>query len=173
MHGVILKGLKDHVTETHGSDAWSRVLDDADVEPKLYLPVTTYPTDEWVELLETTVAVVETDRETLLTAVGERVGPALLDTFRTHVRPEWSVLDAITNLDSLFARLNEDEPSSQLEVSTEQVEGGVDVRYRSGREEYALIEGLLSGIAAEYDEPISVTEQEADVADCRYLVEPA
>ena len=173
MHGVILKGLKDHVTDVHGPATWAQVIDDAAVEPKLYLPVTTYPADEWAELVETTVVVTGDDQEQLLANVGETVGPALLETFRAHVRPDWDALEAIASLESLFARLNEDETGSSPEVTCGRLDGAVDVYYYSGREECSLVEGLIRGIAAEYDESVTITPREDGPEGCRFLVEPA
>lgn len=171
MHGVIIKGLKDHVSAEYGDDTWSEVIDRADIEPKLYLPVTTYPDGEWTELVETTVGVVGADRQTLLETVGETVGPALLETFRAHVKSDWDAMDAIENLDSLFDRLSDSGDETAPRVVTKR--SGPDtvaLSYQSDHAEPALVSGLLRGIGDQYGESVTVEEHESAPGGCQFRV---
>lgn len=171
MHGVILKGLKDHVSAEYGAETWSEVIEQADIEPKLYLPVTTYPDEEWVELIETTVDVVGVDRETLLGDVGGTVGPAMLETFRAHVRDDWDGMDAIEHLDSLFEELSDSGDETAPRVVTKR--SGPDtvaLSYQSDHADPALVSGLLRGIGDQYGESVTVEEHESAPGGCQFRV---
>ena len=57
MHGVILKTLQDFVIGEYGQDAWETVQRRADVEEKVYVPVTVYPDRDVYEIAQATALV--------------------------------------------------------------------------------------------------------------------
>lgn len=157
MHGVILKGLKDHVTDDYGDDAWDAVLDRAEIEPKLYLPVKNYPDEEGQALLTAAAAVAETDRETFLSGVGETLAPALLATFRAHVHDDWDAVDTVANLETIYDLLYEESGESPL-TSERAGPDAADLVYDSELELCDVARGVVHGVAAHDDESLDVAE---------------
>jgi hypothetical protein len=100
MHGILFKYLKACVESEYGPDAWEAAMDRAEIEPKLYLPVTEYPDDEAFALLEGVTSVTDADERELLEDYGERLAPELLDTFEAHVRDDWDLFDLLTHSDN-------------------------------------------------------------------------
>lgn len=163
MHGILFKRLKGYVTEEFEEDAWASAMEAADIEPKLYLPVTDYPDDEAVRLVDGVVEVTGVDEETLLAAFGESLAPALLDTFEAHVRQDWDALDLLEHSDN--------------EVFTVFHSGGGDDTFSVTREgpdavvvehgpllSCELTKGVLRGLGEAFEESLTVSEG-ACVAD--------
>lgn len=159
MHGILFKYLKEYVESEYGEDAWEAAMEEADIEPKLYLPVTEYPDDEAARLVDGVVSVTGADEAELLEAFGEELAPQLLNTFNAHVKDAWDVLDLLEHTDNqVFTVLySEDGDGSEI-TATRQDADTVVFHYGSSLETCDLAQGVLRGIAAEHGEDVTVSE---------------
>lgn len=173
MHGILFKELKSYVSETWDEDTWSDAMDEAGIEPKLYLPVTEYPDDEATRLVEGITTVTGTDEIDLLRDLGLYIAPALLDTFKAHVEDHWDAMDLLENSgNEVFSVLRSSEGDADEVTATREDEDTVVVEYASPLQMCALAEATLEGIAREHDERVEVVERVcmhhgADVCEIR------
>ncbi|WP_135535029.1 MULTISPECIES: heme NO-binding domain-containing protein [Halostella] len=160
MHGIIHKSLKGFVEDRMTDGAWEVIMDESGIEPKLYLPVSHYPDEELDAIFDTIADRTDQTEASLQRTFGEHLAPALLDTFKAHVRDDWTTLDLLSNLETIYEQIrtgnDETDPPA---VDTERVdEETVTVTYRSDREMCPLAKGIVLGIAGEYDETVTIEE---------------
>lgn len=159
MHGILFKELKAYVTGRWGEEAWEASMARAGIEPKLYLPVTEYPDAEALALVDAVVAETDVAEGALLEAVGEHLAPALLDTFRAHVKSGWSTLDLLERAGAAVLSVLRSAEGGDGEVTaTREDADTVVVEYASPLEMCALARGLLAGIADVRGESVAVVE---------------
>ncbi len=158
MHGILFKQLKEYVTEEYDEDAWAEAMDEAGIEPKLYLPVTEYPDDEAERLLDAVASVTGTDERDLLEDLGEHLAPELLDTFEAHVRDDWDAMDLLAHAgNEVFTVLrSEDGPDGEVTARRES-EDVVVVEYASPLQMCTMAEAVLRTIAEVHGERVDVT----------------
>lgn len=160
MHGILFKYLKEYVEAEYGHDAWEAAMDEAGIEPKLYLPVTEYPDDEAVRLVDGILAVTDADEDDLLSSYGEVLAPELLGTFNAHIRDTWDAFDLMEHAGNQVFTVFYSEDGADGEVSaTREDADTVVVHYGSSLELCELAKGVLRGIADEHGEDVAVTEQ--------------
>lgn len=157
MHGILFKQLKTYVESEWGEDAWTDAMDAADIEPKLYLPVTDYPDEEAERLVDGIVEVTGVRENDLLADLGEHMAPALLDTFKAHIKEDWDLMDLVEQADhQVYAVLHAEDGDS---VSTEREdEDSVRLEYDADLEMCALARGVLVGLADEHGVDVDVSE---------------
>jgi predicted hydrocarbon binding protein len=162
MHGVVHRELKEYVDERIDDGAWERVRDAAGIEPKLYLPVSHYPDEEFTALIDVIAGLSGHDRETVLTNFGRFLAPELLSTFRSHVRDGWDALDLLEGLPAIYERIDGGDDEADLPtVNCDRVVSDMVVlTYRSERELCHLGVGILQGIGDEYDENLSIEQDQ-------------
>jgi len=159
MHGILFKHLKEYVESEYGHETWEAAMAEAGIEPKLYLPVTRYPDDEAVRLVEGVVAATDTTEPALLRDYGERLAPELLDTFEAHVRDDWDALDLMEHAgNQVFTVLYSEDGDGDEVVAAREDEDTVVVEYASALELCELATGVLRGIGATHGPPVRVTE---------------
>lgn len=159
MHGILFKELKTHVSEEWGEDAWEEALDRAEIEPKLYLPVTEYPDEEAIRLIEGVAEVTGTDEPELLSAFGEALAPALLDTFKAHIQSDWDTMDLLEHSGNAVFTVFYSEAGDPTEVTTTREDADtVVIEYGSPLEMCDLAMGVVRGMATERGESVEVAE---------------
>jgi predicted hydrocarbon binding protein len=159
MHGILFKYLKEYVESEYDQDAWEEAMEVADIEPKLYLPVTEYPDDEAVRLVDGVAEVTGADQHELLEAYGERLAPELLDTFNAHVRDDWGPFDLMEHTDNEVFEVFYSEEGDDDEVAASRPDRDtVVVHYASALEMCELAKGVLRGLAHTRDVDVEVTE---------------
>lgn len=162
VHGIVCKGLKDFVVETHGKDAWAAIHDEAGLRMQIYVPVREYPDEVVLELVEAASQLTGTEVETLLYEFGRFVVPSLVQVYGIHVDQEWTGLDLIANVEVYIheaLRANRFATFTPPKIASKQIgENRVVVAYGSERELCPLAEGLLVGVGEHYDETLTVEE---------------
>lgn len=160
MHGILFKQLKSYVSETWDEDTWSDAMDEAGIEPKLYLPVTEYPDDEAVRLVDAVTTVTGTDEVDLLDDLGRHMAPVLLDTFKAHVEDDWDAMDLLEHSgNEVFSVLRSSDGPDDEVVARREDEDTVVVEYGSPLQMCAMAESVLRGIVHEHDERVEVVER--------------
>jgi predicted hydrocarbon binding protein len=177
MHGVLHRELKEYVEERTDED-WEALRDRAGIEPKLYLPVSHYPDEEFEAVVDTLVEASGEQRRAVLNSFGAYLAPTLLETFRSHIREGWGLLDLLEHLEDIYDRIGgQNEETTPPTVHCDRVVSDMAVlTYRSDRELCWLAEGLLAGVADEYDAEVTI-EQEQCLHEgddrCEFTVERA
>lgn len=159
MHGILFKYLKEYVEAEYGPDAWEAAMDEAGIEPKLYLPVTDYPDEEAFALLDGVTTVTGAEERALLADYGERLAPELLDTFEAHVRDDWGLFDLLEHTDNEAFAVFYSEEGDEDEVTASRPDAGtVAYEYASAMEMCEFAKGVLRGLADEWGVDVAVTE---------------
>ena len=161
MHGVIHRRLKQYVEERMPAGAWDRVVERADVEPKLYLPVSHYPDEEFESVIQAIADLSGHDVATVRRDFGRFLAPELLNTFGAHVRNDWSLLDVLEHLDRIYADIEaQNEDNDPPTVSSDRVVTDMTVlTYQSPRRLCQVGHGIIEGLAVEYGERVSIEEE--------------
>jgi len=161
MHGILHKSLKGYVEENMGEDVWGDVLDRADVDPKLYLPVSHYPDEELTAALSAIAEMSGHEESSVQRDFGKYAAPDLVSTFKAHVRDDWSTFDLLAALPTIYERIEAQNPETDPpEIDVDGVgEDAVVVEYRSNRDLCSLGQGILVGVAEELDDPCEVEEE--------------
>jgi predicted hydrocarbon binding protein len=178
MHGILHKSLKNYVAENMGDDVWDEVMARADIDPKLYLPVSHYPDRELTDALAVIAEMSGHDEATVERDFGREAAPELLSTFKAHVRDDWTTLDLVENLPHIYDQIEAQNPETSppdLDI-TRVTEDAVAIEYDSDRDLCTLGEGILVGVAAELDDDATVTHdtcQREGESHCEFHVELA
>jgi len=161
MHGIIHRSLKQYVIDRTSEDGWETVTDVADVETRLYLPVSEYPDEEVVRLLATVAELTGHDEEAIQRDFGRYFVPQLLDTFDAHVHRDWDAVDAVEALEAIYPQVvSADGEVDSLQISTRRSNGDtVVVHYRSTRQLCPMLEGIIEGIAGEYGQEVQIRKE--------------
>lgn len=163
MHGIILKGLKDFVTDEYDQETWNQICESADVPRKLYVPVTDYPDEHLFALVEAAVELSGEDVPDLLQAFGQYVVPGLVQTYGVHVDETWTGLDLVENVEEYIHRALRSKSVGEFDppgIDARRVDDGtVLVEYDSDRQLCDVAMGLVQGIGEYYDEPLDVDER--------------
>lgn len=178
MHGIVLSGLKSFVEENYGMEASRRVQAEADVEKRLYVPVTDYPDEDALALVEAACEVTGEDLPTVLEGFGRYLVPTLLETYGVHVDGDWTSLELLANVEEYIHRALRAKQLSEFTPphlgASRAGEDRVTVTYGSDRQLCPLARGIFHGVADHYGESFAVTERRCmlDGADaCEFEVE--
>lgn len=163
MHGIVHKTLEEYVVDRTDEDTWETVLEQAAIEPTLYLAVSTYDDREIDAILETLAAMATQDRREIERRFGRTLAPDLLSTFDAHVPSEWRLFDLLEGLEAIVADVDaaaDDVALPTVETSRESSEA-VEVTYRTHRDHVycGLAQGVLEGIVGAADANATVAER--------------
>ncbi|MEY7851281.1 heme NO-binding domain-containing protein [Natrarchaeobius sp. A-rgal3] len=177
MHGIILKTLRDFVVDTYDEETWLEIQREADVDEKVYVPVTVYPDGDVYELVRAAGSLTGESPRTILSEYGRWVVPALLETYDLHIDEEWDALELLANIQRFHTSLR---TRDLTELTTPRVktewldESRVRITYDSDRQLCDIARGAIQGVADHFDETLLVEETtcmfEGDDA-CRFVVE--
>ncbi|SDL04327.1 heme NO-binding domain-containing protein [Natronorubrum texcoconense] len=177
MHGIVHKTLKEYVVDRTDEETWETILGRADLEPALYLPVSTYDDHEIDAILSTLASMATQNRRQIERDFGRTLAPELLSTFNAHVRED-DLFDLLERLETIVNDVDAatDDTALPSVSGTRDGDGSVRVTYRTHREPTycGLAHGILEGITRSFDADATVTEQRC-VDDgegaCVFLVE--
>lgn len=162
MKGVIFKILEQFVHDTFGPEFFEEVLDETSLETTPpFLGPGTYPDQDLIALVGTTIAKAGLELEDALFAVGKYAFPKLADSFpgitdqhadaRSLVRSVHSVIHV--EVRKLFP-----EASPPDFEYGEAPDGRLELTYRSSRKLCWFLRGLLAGCAEHYESEVHVEE---------------
>ncbi|WP_435347120.1 heme NO-binding domain-containing protein [Haloarchaeobius sp. HRN-SO-5] len=177
MHGIILKGLKDFVVDTYDQQTWNQICEAADIERRLYVPVTEYPDEHVFALVEAAVDLSGEEPADLLRAFGRFVVPQLVQTYGVHVDEDWTGLDLIENVERYIHQALRSKNISTFDppgIDARRIDAGtVVVDYDSDRQLCDVAMGLVQGIGEHYDESLDVEERQCmhdGAPSCKFVV---
>jgi predicted hydrocarbon binding protein len=160
MHGIVFKQLKGHVVDEHGRDAWTDVVEDVEAGRQAYLPVRTYPDEEFTALLSAAADLGGGDERALQRALGVDLGAALYDTYASQIDSDWAYFDLLEHVETVHeaARAGGDAEPPHLEADRTG-DQRVAVTYGSDRQLCDVGKGIAEGLAEEYGVDVSVRER--------------
>ena len=181
MHGIVHKHLETYVIERTDAE-WESILDRADVEPTLYLPVSTYDDREVDAILGATASATDRERRAIEREFGRALAPELLSTFDAHLRADRdrALFDRVEDLESVLADVAASTHGTALPAVATRCDSTdrIDVTYETQRETVycGLALGLLEGLVDAADADATVTEtacalEDADTDSCSFRVE--
>ncbi|MFA9426125.1 heme NO-binding domain-containing protein [Natronorubrum sp. A-ect3] len=162
MHGIILKTLQAFVVDTYGEDAWLSIQREADLEEKVYVPVTVYPDRDVYELVHTAGELTDQSPRTILAQYGKWVVPSLLETYDLHIDDEWDGLELIANIQQFHTSLRTRDLTTLTtpRIRSERIdENQVKITYDSDRKLCDIARGAIEGVADHFDENLVYEEQ--------------
>ncbi|WP_254522502.1 heme NO-binding domain-containing protein [Natrinema caseinilyticum] len=162
MHGILFMGLKSFVAETYDMATWRQLQEDAGVEHRRYIPISTYPDEELIALVEAAVDHTGIEQSELLRTFGRYVVPTLVDMYGIFIDDAWTGLDLVENVEGAIHEVLRKGDSLEYEppaITATRVDTDVVlVTYGSRRDLCAVALGLLEGIGDHYDESFEVFE---------------
>ncbi|OLZ39898.1 heme NO-binding protein [Natrinema saccharevitans] len=162
MHGIILQTLQSFVVDTYGEDAWLAIQDAADIEEKVYVPVTVYPDGDVYEIARTAGELTDQSPRTILTRYGRWVVPALLETYDLHIDDDWEGLELIANIQQFHTSLRTRDMTTLTtpRIRSERIdEDRVRITYDSDRKLCDVARGAIRGVADRFDEDLVAEER--------------
>jgi hypothetical protein len=161
MHGIIFSELKRYTEARLGESGWREVLADAELGPRLYMAVQTYPDEEAVAIITAASARADLPLPALLQDFGEFITPTLLSMYRSLIKPEWKTLDVLENTEQTIhtvVRLrNPGAVPAVLEARRDSPDE-LTLTYSSARQLCQLAVGIIKGLAAHYGEQATIDQ---------------
>jgi hypothetical protein len=159
MHGVIFVELKKYVDTKVGADAWRPLVDKAGVPNKMYMAMRSYDDAELFSLVQTASTMTGTPAPVLLRDFGAFIVPDLLKMYRAFMRPEWKTLDVLqyteTHVHTQVRAMTKGAMPPFL-TCTRTSPTEVRIQYQSARKLCPVAEGIIDGIAANFNEKVSI-----------------
>lgn len=161
MHGIIFSELKKYVDTKLGGDAWTKLLQEAGLKMKVYMPIHTYPDQDAVALVTTAAKITGQPVDSVLQSFGEFIAPDLLRMYGTLLKKEWKTLDILERTEETIHRVvrsqNPGAEPPRLQCTRLSATTLVIV-YSSSRRMCGVAKGIIRGIAAELGEKVVVSE---------------
>ncbi|MBI5195002.1 MAG: heme NO-binding domain-containing protein [Nitrospirae bacterium] len=162
MHGIIFLELQKYVTAMLGNDAWNQLMNKAGIKQKIYLCSDAYPDQEIIALVSAFSKGTGESATALLEDFGKFIVPALFKMYRVLIKPEWKTLDVIEHAEGTIhkvVRIRNAGAHPPALKCTRLSPGEVVINYNSPRKLCALAKGIAQGIAAYFNERISINEK--------------
>jgi hypothetical protein len=163
MHGIILTELQKFVTQHHGGEAWTEILNRAGLRNSIYLPSTTYPDSDVVAIVGAASQMTGMPAAQLLEAFGEALVPGLIHTYGRLVKHGWKTLDLIEHTEgTMHTVVRRQNPGAEPpRLRCRRVSAGeVIITYTSERKLCAVAKGIVRGIASHFQQRIIIRESE-------------
>jgi hypothetical protein len=161
VHGIVFGELKQYVTARLGESAWSELLADAAIGPKLYLAIQEYPDEELGAILQAACRRTGLSAATVLQDFGDFIGPHLMQMYRMYILPEWKTLDVIEHTEERvhkMVRLQHRGARPPYLSTTRRGDDAIVIHYSSARRLCAFAKGIAIGIARHYGETLEIRD---------------
>lgn len=162
MHGIIHLELQNFVVQNHGEAAWRTLTDAAGLSGEIYTPLRSYPDEQLVALVGAAVQLTGADLTALLEAFGAFLAPRYLALYGKLLKPEWRTLDVLEHAENTIHRVvRMREPGALPPRLQAQRVSPTEIRmnYDSPRKLCAVARGIARGIAAHFEQQLSITDE--------------
>lgn len=161
MQGVVLLGIQRFARERFGPDFWRMVETDAGIAGRLYLPSQSYP------MSEVDAAIGSVSRHSgmsvpmVLESIGDYVAPDMLAAYSSLIEPQWGLLDVLLRSEAIVERAA---LKHGIKLANSPIEGrtgsngDIVLAYRSPWRICQLVKGLVRGLGAHLNEPVTIEE---------------
>jgi predicted Ser/Thr protein kinase len=161
MHGLIFSLLQRFARETGGMSLWKQLLQEANLGGKSYSPMSVYPDEDTIAIVEAAARFMHKPPGTVLEEFGQFIAPELIRLYGRLIKPEWKTFDVIENTEELIhSAVRVGNPGAKPPVLHCTWTGADDlyILYSSERKLCHLAKGIVKGLAQLYGEDIIVTE---------------
>jgi hypothetical protein len=162
MHGIIHLELRNFVVQHHGEAAWRALTDAAGLSDEIYTPLRSYPDEQIVKLVGAAVQLTGADPVALLESFGEFLVPRYLVLYGKLLKPEWRTLEVLEHAENTIHRVVRMREPGALppRLQAQRVSPtAVRMTYDSPRKLCGVARGIARGIAAHFDEQLSISEE--------------
>ena len=164
MHGTIFVELRKYVIAKLGSDGWPKLLEEAGISNRAYLPLLSYQDEEITALIGAASKITGASTAELLGDFGEFIAGDLINMYPALVQGRWKTLDLIENTEQIIhAVVRRNMPgASPPELKT--VRRSADellLIYASQRMMCPLAVGIIRGVAQHYGERVTVQHEQS------------
>lgn len=176
MHGIIFKELKDYVEKNVGGGAWEKLMVEAGLGRKIFLPTQAYADEDIVKLVTAASKATGSPAGDILHSFGEYITPQLIKLFGALIKPDWKTLDLLEHTENTIhrvVRLQTPGAAPPKLVAERVSDDEVVIRYTSERRMCSLAKGIISGVANHYGDDITVEEPSCmlqGASECRISV---
>ena len=177
MHGTIFVELRKYVVAKLGSDGWPKLLEEAGIPNRAYLPLLSYQDEEMTALVGAATKITGASTNEFLGDFGESIAGDLIGMYPTLVQGQWKTLDLIENTEQIIhAVVRKNMPgASPPELRT--VRRSADellLVYASQRMMCPLVAGIIRGVAQYYGERITVGHDQSCMlkggSTCNFII---
>ena len=161
MQGVILIGIQRFARERFGADFWRMVETDVNMAGRLYLPSQSYPMSEVDAVIGSVSRHSGMTVPLVLESIGDYVAPDMLGAYASMIEPQWNLLDVLLRAEAIVERaaLKHGVKLANTPVQGRPGSNGeMILTYRSPWRICPLIKGLVRGLGAHMDQPVSIDE---------------
>lgn len=162
MHGLIFLQLQKFAQKNLEPGTWEKLLFEAGLAGKTFLPVRAYPDGQAVALVDAASRLLGQSQGEVLEAFGAFLAPELLKMHGRLLHPGWKTLDVLEHTENLIhAAVRVGNPGAQPPV-LECVRTGPDevqLIYSSERQMCSLAKGIVRGLAGHFGEKIEISDQ--------------
>lgn len=171
MHGLLYAELKKYAVARFGAEGWNRVLRDAGMSDRIFLPNQVYSDSELVTLVAKASEITGKNARDIERDFGEFLAPDLLALYQGQINPAWRTLDLVQHTEEFVhrtvrVRMPSADPPRLRAVRATPSE--VVIHYDSPRRLCAVAVGIVQGVAAHYGDAVRVEE-----ARCMHRGDPA
>jgi hypothetical protein len=161
MNGLVFIGLRNFVHDKLGREAWSELLAELAMGPRLFVPVVDYPDEDLVKLVTAVSKKTAKPIGAVFEEFGAFIAPEWMTMFASLIKPEWKTLDLLANTEEtiheVLRQSNKHARPPKL-VCTRTSDREVSIIYSSPRRLCHLAKGFARGIAGRFGETIAITE---------------
>lgn len=159
MKGVVFNLLENMVEAQLGAEAWDALLDAADSDG-IFVATETYPDEELLSLVAAASEATGIPAQDLVRSFGEFMLPEFAKRYPVFFEPHNNVRDFLLSVDQVIhVEVRKLYPEAGL-PTFEYEEDNPDtltMLYRSPRKLCALSEGLITGAAKYFKQPVTIT----------------
>src|SRR5688572_2143729 len=105
MHGMIFAELKRYVVTKYGGETWNKLVQDAGLGGKVYLPTQVYDDSEVNRIIEAAVKATGSTAKAVQTDFGLFAAPELMKLYSSQINPTWKSLDLIEKTEEMVHRV--------------------------------------------------------------------
>ncbi|MBC8414266.1 MAG: heme NO-binding domain-containing protein [Nitrospira sp.] len=163
MYGHIFAGMERFVSDTYGSKAWAKVVNEAGAGIEKYLILQEYPDSEVESLITTISGVAGKSSQDIQFELGQFMAEYFARTYKVFFKPSWDFYELLENVENTVHReLRLYNPGmTPPELSCSRVGSReVLIKYNSPRHMCAFARGLVQGFATHYGEEIEIVEDD-------------
>jgi len=163
MHGTMFVHLRRFTEEQYGTAAWNVVLSAAELGPRVYLPITSYPDEELSAIVAAAARATGQEVPALLESFGEYVAPHLVAMYRHLLKPSWRTLDVLEHVEATAHRAVRVEQPGAAPPYLEAIrdsERQLTIHYTSARRLCHVAKGIIRGLARHFGEAVTITESQ-------------
>lgn len=174
MHGTMFVHLRKYTEDQLGAEAWDEMLVAAGLGPRVYLPIRSYPDEELVAIVGAAAKRTALGIPALLESFGEYVAPHLLSMYRHLLKPEWRTIDVLLHVEETAhraVRVEQPGAAPPYLAATRTGDRQAEINYTSSRRLCFVAKGIIRGLAAHFDERVTIHEPECmHLGDSRCLL---